>query len=144
MGDAAQIVQQTGAVATPVAGGLIASSSAASVAAGGSGLILGMAPALAIPVVGAAIAGLTISIMALINSGCGQSCIITSNWANQAADLLHQNIQAYFSLPTPRSTVDQAAALNNFDLIWSKYTQECAQISGDAGTNAVADRKSVV
>lgn len=132
-----QIVQQAGAIAST------ATTAALGATVGSSGFILGMSGALAIPLVGAAIAGVTLGIVAILNSGCGQSCIVTSNWANQAADLLEKNIQAYFGLPAPRTAEQKAQALANFDQVWNYLFQQCNNPSlGSAGTNCINDRKA--
>ncbi len=136
-----QMVQQVGSIATTATTAALSATSASSLAAGGSGLILGMAPSLAIPLIGAAIAGITLAVVAILNSGCGQTCIVTSNWANQASDLLEQNIKAYFALPTPRSVEAKAQALANFDNIWNYLSQQCGNPSlGTAGQNCIMDR----
>lgn len=136
-----QMVQQVGSIATGATTAALSATSAASIAAGGSGLILGLAPALAIPLIGAAIAGITIGIVAILNSGCGQTCIVTSNWANQAADLLEQNIKAYFALPAPRPVEAKAQALANFDNVWKYLSQQCGSPAlGQAGVNCIQDR----
>ena len=147
MGDAATDAQYTqigGALAAPVITGAAAASASASLAAGGSGLILGMAPALAVPIIGAAIAGITILATVLIkNSGCGQTCIETSGWANQAEPVLRQNIAAYFNEPAPRSQSQQNAALANFDAIWARLTSMCGDPkTGNAGVRCISDRQS--
>jgi len=124
--------------------GAFASSAASSLAAGGTGLILGMAPALAVPIIGAAIVAVTILATVLIkNSGCGQTCIETSGWANQAEPLLRQNIAAYFGIAAPRSQSQQNAALANFDAIWATLVNMCsAPATGDAGVRCISDRQS--
>ncbi len=147
MGDtagASQIVAAGAAVATPVIGVVAASSAAASLAAGGTGLILGMAPALAVPVIGAAIAAVAIAVELLIkNSGCGVTCVETSSWANQAEPLLQQNMRAYFSLPAPRTQSQQTAALNIFDTVWARLQQQCTQPgTGNAGVRCISDRQA--
>jgi len=147
MGDAvstAQGVQVAGSVSAPVISGAFAASAASSLAAGGSGLILGMAPALAVPIVGAAIVGITILATVLIkNSGCGQTCIETSGWANQAEPLLRQNIAAYFSVPAPRSQSQRNASLANFDAIWARLSEMCGDPkTGNAGKRCISDRQS--
>ena len=147
MGDAATAAQYTqigGSLAAPVISGAAAVAAAHSLAAGGTGLILGMAPALAIPVIGAAIAGVTILATVLIkNSGCGQTCIETSQWANQAEPILRQNIEAYFATPTPRSQSQQNAALANFDAVWARLVEMCSQPStGNAGKRCISDRQA--
>lgn len=143
-GDAAQIVQQTSAIGTPVVlAGLSSSAASAAAASGTAATILGMAPALAIPVIGAAIAGITLGVVALLKSGCGQTCIVTSNWANQAEDLLKKNIQAYFSQPAPRTDAQKAVALANFDSIWNYLVSQCSNAQlGAAGRNCITDRQA--
>lgn len=146
-GDGATAIKATqigGSLAAPVITGAAAASASASLAAGGTGLILGMAPALAVPVIGAAIVGVTILVTALIkNSGCGQTCIETSQWANQAAALLDQNIATYFALPAPRSESQRNAALANFDAIWARLVEMCSDAStGNAGKRCISDRQA--
>lgn len=106
----------------------------------GLGDVLGMSPA------GLISAGLSIvntAVSLIMNSGCGITCVETSSWANQAENLLEQNIKAYFALPTPRSATDQAAALSNFDTIWSGLAQRCGQSgTGTAGVRCVSDREA--
>ena len=119
----------TGIATTPIAGAAVTA---------------GLLPAsLAVPIVGAAFAGIWLGIEAIINSGCGQSCVITSNWANQAEALLKQNLAAYQALPTPRAESAQAAYVANFDKVWQYLVQECSSPSlGTAGKNCIADRQS--
>jgi len=119
----------------------LGATSAASIAAGGSGLILGMAPSLAMPIIGAAIMAATLGIELILNSGCGQTCIIASNWANNAATLLEQNITAYFALPAPRTAEQKAQALANFDNVWNYLQQQCGNPNlGNAGVRCIQDR----
>ncbi len=139
----AQVTQQVGAIATTATTAALAATSAASIAAGGTGLILGLAPTLAIPLIGAAIAGITLGIVEILNSGCGDACIVTSNWANQASDLLQQNIRAYFALPAPRPVEAKAQALANFDNIWHYLVQQCSNPSlSTAGQHCISDRQN--
>lgn len=110
---------------------------------GAAGTFLGMGAAIAIPVVGAAIAAIGIGIMAILNSGCGQTCIETSQWANQAEPLLQQNVVAYFAIPAPRPMSVQAAAVQNFMSVWNRLVQLCTQPGlGAAGQNCIGDRQS--
>lgn len=144
LGDAAQDVQRGASLGTPVVTGLLAAHAASTAAATGSAAaILGMAPALAVPVIGAAIVGITIAITAILRSGCGQTCVVTSQWANQAEPLLEQNVLAYFATPAPRTRSQQNAALNNFDVVWAALEQRCSQPGlGPAGQNCIADRRA--
>ena len=148
LGDAAsdaRIFQQGAGLATPVITGVIASQAASTAAATGSAAtILGMAPSLAVPIIGAALVGVTTAIAYFIkNSGCGITCVETSQWANQAEPYLKQNADAYFALPSPRTQSQQQAALNTFDTVWARLQQLCGQPgTGNAGVRCISDRQS--
>jgi hypothetical protein len=144
LGDAAQGVQMGSSIGTPVVTGLLAAHAASTAAATGTAAsILGMAPALAVPVIGAAIVGVTILVTVLLRSGCGQTCVVTSQWANEAEPLLSKNVLAYFETPAPRTRSQQNAALNNFDVVWAALQQRCSQAGlGVAGQNCIADRQA--
>lgn len=138
MGDSstdANIVQSGAGIATPV----VAATSAGSVATA-----LGVSTAVAVPVIGAAIAGVALLATYLIkNSGCGVTCVETSSWANQAEALLAKNIAAYFALPTPRSQSNQSTALSTFDQIWAQLQANCSQAgTGTAGQRCISDRQA--
>lgn len=144
LGDAAQVVGTTSTLGTPVLTGVLAAHAASTAAATGSAAtILGMSPALAVPIIGAAIVGVTLGIIAILRSGCGQTCVITSQWANQAEPLLAQNLQEYFALPVPRTRQQQQMALNNFEVVWAKLQELCGQPgTGDAGVRCITDRQA--
>ncbi len=99
--------------------------------------------AAAVPFIGPAIAGAALLAAYLIkNSGCGQTCIQTSEWANQAQAALKQNIDAYFALPVPRSKENQQLALQTFDSVWDTLVHMCGDPQwGDAGKACIADRQ---
>ena len=105
---------------------------------------LGLIPAGLVPFIGPALAVATVVISALVkNSGCGQTCIETSQWANQAAAALNQNALAYFAQPTPRSQSSQTLALANYDNIWNQLVTMCSQPStGNAGKACISDRQA--
>ena len=104
--------------------------------------ILGITTAAAIPIVGAAIAGISVAIEAILNSGCGQTCIETSQWANQAETYLQQNIAEYFAVQAPRPQSVQQLAMANFKAIWNQLVQLCSQPStGTAGQRCISDRQ---
>lgn len=143
MAGAEQAVQQGAALGTPILTGALASSAASSLAAGtGTGLILGMSPALAVPVIGAAMVGITIAVIGLmrLSKGCGQTCIVTSDWANQAEDLLKRNLAAYRASNHSKSA--QNTAISNFNVIWARLEQMCSDpATGDAGRRCIQDRQ---
>jgi hypothetical protein len=115
---------------------------------GAGGIIASAAPLAgpAAPVV--AIAGAVVAAVGTImqflhlGDGCGQSCILTSNWANDAETNIRALVNAYFSQPAPRLTTSRDAALRAFDAIWNQLAQACAQVKGPAGTNCTGDRQS--
>jgi hypothetical protein len=135
----AATVGQIGSLSAPAASAVVSS-----ILAGGTGTILGVSLTVAVPIIGAAIAGVTLLVTDLIkNSGCGQTCIETSSWANQAEPLLRQNIAAYFSIAAPRSQSQQNAALANFDATWAALVNLCGNPStGNAGKRCISDRQS--
>lgn len=139
----AQVVGVVSSVGTPVATAGIASALSTTTAAGAT-TILGMAPALAVPIIGAALAGITFAAIKLIqNSGCGPTCIQATEYANQAEPLLRQNLNAYFALPKPRSQSAQTAALQNFDAIWAQLVKLWSDPSlGNAGKRGISDRQA--
>lgn len=133
LGNASKIVAQAGGVAS----GAVTAAAAPAVATA-----LGISTAAAVPIVGAAFAGILLGVEAILNSGCGQSCIVTSQWANEAEPLLRQNIQQYFSLPN-RTTADQQSALNVFDAVWAGLVERCSQPGlSTAGENCIKDRQA--
>ena len=144
LGTAAQTAQEV------QVGGTIAASGAAAVlgsiaASGGSVLgLTGAALSAAVPIVGAALAAATLVVQYLVaNSGCGQTCIETSSWANQAAAALQKVMDAYFALPAPRTQSQQALAVANFNTIWAQLQQAGGQPgTGNAGVKCISDRQA--
>lgn len=103
---------------------------------------LGIATSVAIPLVGLGIAAISIAIEAILHSGCGEACIVTSQWANQAEGYLKQNISQYFAMPAPRPRSVQQIAMGNFKAIWNTLVQQCSQPGlSTAGKNCIADRQ---
>jgi hypothetical protein len=100
----------------------------------------------AIPVAGLISSGLSIvdtAIKLILNSGCGVTCVETSDWANEAEQLLVQNIQTYFAIPPPRSQADQQQAIANFNAIWQQLQTNCGQSgTGTAGIKCISDREA--
>jgi len=130
---------------TQVAGTVYGAGSGVATAAltTGAGPLVGVFGSLTIPIVGAAFAGIWLGIQAILNSGCGQSCVITSNWADQAEALLKQNLAAYLALPTPRAQSAQQAYLGNFDSVWNYLVQECSSPGlSTAGQHCISDREA--
>lgn len=140
MGDAttaAQTVQVAGS-----AGAATATAILGSITANG-GTILGLT-ATAVPVIGAALSAATMLVSSLVkNSGCGVTCVQTSSWANQAAAALQQVMDAYFSLPAPRTEAQKVVAIANFNTIWQQLKTACGQAgTGNAGVRCITDRQA--
>lgn len=116
-------------------GALVGATASASLALAGATAL--------IPVVGPAIAAVTVGIELLLNSGCGQTCIVAAQDANAQEQLLQQNIAAYFSIPAgSRTPSQQTAALANFDAIWAQLVAECNVPSlSAAGQRCITDRQ---
>jgi len=126
----------------------------ASIGSSGAGIALSIAaPALikagiitaaAVPLIGAGIAAVSVLAGILIkNSGCGQTCVVTSQWANEAAELLQRNSDEYFALPAPRSRANQQIALQTFDSVWARLVELYSNPAvGDAGKTGIADRQA--
>jgi hypothetical protein len=77
-----------------------------------------------------------------VGSGCGQTCVLSTQYANQAESYLRQNLAAYQALPSPRPLSAQTAALANFDTVWADLVQQCSNPAlGDAGARCISDRQ---
>lgn len=89
----------------------------------------------------AAIAGLLATLG--IGSGCGQSCVLSSQYANQAEAALAQNIQSYFAIPAPRDPTSQQTAEALFMQVWNDLEQQCSNSAlGAAGQRCISDRQA--
>ncbi len=141
MGDAQGTAQTVGAIGSAGAG--IATGILGTLTSGGATTILGITSA-AVPVIGAALMGAVMTVQYLIkNSGCGQTCIETSQWANQAAAALQQVMDSYFALPAPRTEAQKAVAVAAFQGIWHQLQQACGQPgTGNAGVRCISDRQA--
>jgi hypothetical protein len=112
--------------------------SGASAAAGVASLVPGGQIVGAILALGAQMTAL----LSKVFSGCGQTCVLTSDAANKLGDLMSQNVHLYVTQPV-RTQSMQAAALANFDNAWNQLVQYCGQPSmSTAGKNCISDRQS--
>ena len=92
-----------------------------------------------------AVAGVVAELLAKfgVGSGCGSTCVLSSEYANQAEAALQQNINTYFALPAPRTQSQQQAAETIYASIWSDLVQQCGSspLAGtDAGKRCISDR----
>jgi len=93
--------------------------------------------------IGIAIAGAAALAVAIYNvfKGCGQTCTITSDIANQIEPILRQNLDNYMSAPVHYASL-QAAALNNFQTAWNALVQACSNPTYmNAGQRCISDRQ---
>lgn len=78
-----------------------------------------------------------------VGSGCGQSCVLSTQYANAAESALQQNYAAYFAIPAPRWVGYQQQAIQNFMTVWNDLVQQCSNPAlGDAGKRCITDRQS--
>lgn len=108
-----------------------------------SGASIGTAAALgsslAIPIIGAAVAGVTLAIGLWINRLGPKQKIATTKIVNEAEPYLKQNLDAWNS--SKKTVSDQKQALVNFDNIWLQVEQTCSQSQyGEPGYRCIQDR----
>lgn len=97
--------------------------------------------AAAVPVIGAAVAGVTLGLQLLMNRKGPQQKVASTKIVDDLEPLLKNNVEAYFSGPRTRSS--QAAALQNFDDAWAWLTsaEACGNAAlGNPGKACIADR----
>lgn len=137
-------IQVGGALGAGVATAAVGSIAASIGATGGVLGISGAVLSAAVPFIGPALMAATLLVQYLIsNSGCGITCVETSEWADQAAAALQQVLDGYFALPAPRTRTQQALAIANFNSIWQQLQAACGQAgTGDAGKRCISDRQA--
>jgi hypothetical protein len=126
--------------------GSAASATTQAVAAGGTVATIGAQSgwwlsASAVPVIGAAVAGVTLGLQLLFNRKGPKQKRITTEIVNELEPHLKANLDAYFA--GPRTRASQAAAVKNFDDAWAWLTsaQACGNPDlGNPGKACIADR----
>lgn len=92
----------------------------------------------AIPVIGAAVAGITLAVSYLAQ-GCGATCTMTSNFVNQVEPYMKQNVEAWQS--SGKSCAEKQQCISNFEILWQKVEDYCNNSQfGDAGKRCISDR----
>lgn len=104
---------------------------------------VGMATGIGAAVVGLLAVGIAISKMF---AGCGQSCVQTSDFANQVAAKIEGAFNTYMSAPVHYQSM-QTAYLSVFDSAWSQLQALCQPPQapttyGSAGQRCVTDRQA--
>jgi hypothetical protein len=118
-----QLIGVTGSVAGSLASGLLP--------------ILGATTGPVGLLIGGAITGVAALLSAFnVGGGCGQSCIVASQTADQIEAQLKQNLALYQA-----GQISRDQAVQNFQVLWAGLEQSCRQIGGDAGHNCIADRQ---
>lgn len=96
----------------------------------------------AAPFVAAAIA-VALPVFKLIKalaSGCGETCLVTSNWANQAEEALKEINRQYFAQPS-RTRSSQAQFLQLVDEVFRQLRELCSNpATGAAGQRCISER----
>lgn len=113
--------------------------------AGTAAAILALSPATGPLAPFVAVAAAVLGLLATmgVGSGCGQSCVLSSQYANQAEAALQQNILAYFAQPAPRDPASQTAAESLYQQVSGDLTQQCSNASlGSAGQKCISDRQA--
>jgi hypothetical protein len=94
---------------------------------------------LAGPIGAAAGALVGIFMQVIADSGCGQTCIISSDYANKVTAALQQLVQAYQSSGHTKS--EQTATLNAIDYAFAQLNQLCGNPQlGNAGKRCISER----
>ena len=118
-------VMTAGAIATGVA------------ATGG---IWGASAALAIPLIGAAVAGVVLALTLLFNRKGPKQRVATTEIVNKVEPLLQENLAGYMA--GPRTVSSQAQALENFKAGWAYVVEYCdTPAMGNPGQACVRDRQ---
>lgn len=101
------------------------------------------ASSLAIPLVGVAIAGVTLVVGAWLSNIAKHNAEKTAatKIVEQAVPLFEQNLAAFKSVPNP-TQADKDQALANFDNIWGQVVQACSNPAlEDAGKRCISERQ---
>lgn len=96
---------------------------------------------LAVPVVGAAIAGATLLVGLFLNRKKPAQKVATTQIANEVEGLMKENLLAWKQ--SDKTIVEQQQALANFDGLWNRFVELTAEDPqmGSPGKQAVVDRK---
>lgn len=92
----------------------------------------------AVPVIGAAVAGVTLWLASIFKRNAQKEA--ATQIVDQIEPKLQENLRAYFS--GPRTRASQLQALHNFDAAWEAMKQACQNSQlGDAGKRCISDRQ---
>lgn len=94
-----------------------------------------------VPVIGPALAAVTIGLTALFNRKSGRQKVAATEIVDQLEPFMRQNLAAYRE--GPRTRADQAQALKNFDdaFAWLQSAEACGNKElADAGKRCISER----
>jgi hypothetical protein len=98
-----------------------------------------MAGSLAVPVIGAVVAGVVLALTLLFNRKGPKQRVATTNIVNEVEPLLQENLAGYMA--GPRNTISQAQAIENYKAGWQYVVDNCdVPVMGAPGQACVADR----
>lgn len=141
-------LQQTAMIASS-AGSQIAQAAASGQDVGQAAAIAGVATAgqiaagmttaaWAVPVIGAAVAGVTLWLASIFRRNAQKEQ--ATRIVNEIEPKLKENLEAYFN--GPRTRASQLQALSNFDAAWNAMVQACRNSQlGSAGERCISDRQ---
>ncbi len=119
---------------TQIAGGTLATVAS-------TGGLWGMSAAVAVPVIGAAVAGITFALVKLFGRLGPKQKVATTHVVDTIEPILAENRDQYLAGPRTRSSQEQALA--NFDAGWQWVKDHCLiPEMGDPGRRCVEDRQS--
>jgi hypothetical protein len=106
-----------------------------------SGLYTAVTTSALVPVIGVAVAAVTLVLGLLFSRKGPKQKVATTAIANKVEPALQQNLAGY--LAGPRTVSSQAQALANFDAGWAYLVEYCdCSEMGDPGKKCVSDRQS--
>jgi hypothetical protein len=112
----------------------------ATTAAGGGTIGTALLGSLAVPVIGAAVAGVTIALYLIFARKGPKQKTATTNIVDQVEPALRENVQGY--LAGPRTVSSQRQAIANFEAGWAYVVEYCdTPAMGEPGKRCVNERK---
>ncbi len=119
--------------APSIAGGVLTAGGSSSIAATTWGTA-------AIPIIGAAVAGVTIALMMYFNRKGPKQKVATTEIVNKIEPLMQENLKGY--LEGPRTVESQRQALANFDAGWQFVVEHCGiPEMGEPGRRCISERQ---
>lgn len=121
------------------AGGIATGFATSAISSGGTFMSIGTT-SLAIPVIGAAVAGVVLALTLLFNRRGPKQRVATTEIVNKVEPLLQENLAGYMA--GPRTVSSRAQALENFKAGWAYVVEYCdTPAMGDPGQACVRDRQ---